>query len=75
MDELSSEQTALLDFLVLSRARRAVGISVSTFSYFLREWRALAGLPRNSTTLVDASFIGTDSLFADAGAVVGEAGV
>jgi hypothetical protein len=75
MDELTSEQTALVDFLVLARSRSFVGISVSTFSHFLREYRALAGLPRSSSVLMDASDIGTDDLFADAGTVVGEASV
>jgi hypothetical protein len=71
MDELSSEQTALVDFLVLAKARRLVGISVSTFSWFLREYRALQGLARDSTLLVDASYVGTEALFRDAGTVGG----
>lgn len=43
---LHSEQLALVDLLVLARATRFVGDSRSTFSIFLRERRALAGVPR-----------------------------
>lgn len=43
---LHSEQLALVDLLVLARAARFVGDSRSTFSIFLRERRALAGVPR-----------------------------
>ena len=69
--ELNSEQLALVDFLVLARATRLVGIGSSTFSYYLREYRALRyGLPKSSTALVNASRIGTDKLFAAAGPVV-----
>ena len=39
--ELNSEQKALLDFIVLARARRFVGFGSSTFSFYLREYRAL----------------------------------
>ena len=69
--ELNSEQLALVDFLVLARATRLVGIGSSTFSYYLREYRALHyGLPKSSMALVNASRIGTDKLFAAAGPVV-----
>ena len=67
---LNSEQKAAVDFLVLQRARSFVGLGSSTFSFYLREHRALEGIPRNSTVLVDASKIGTDDLFASAGVVV-----
>ena len=68
---LSSEQSALVDFLVLSRASSFVGFGSSTFSFYLREHRALVGgLPRSSSILVDASAIGTDALFNAAGRVV-----
>ena len=64
---LSSEQKALLDFLVLARGRSFVGFGSSTFSFYLREFRALAGLPRSASLLADASLIGTDPIFMSAG--------
>ncbi|GAB4814864.1 hypothetical protein N2152v2_001910 [Parachlorella kessleri] len=64
---LNSEQKALLDLLVLARAQRFVGFGASSFSFFLREYRALKyGLPKASTVLVDASRVGTDAMFAQA---------
>ena len=66
---LSSEQKALLDFLVLARGQRLVGISSSTFSYFLREYRTLGGLPRSASVLADASAIGTNPMFVSAGTI------
>ena len=39
--ELHSEQKALVDFIVLARAQRFVGFGPSTFSFYLREYRAL----------------------------------
>ena len=52
-----------MDFLVLARGAQYVGFGSSTFSFFLREYRMLQGLPRSSSVLVDASVIGTDALF------------
>jgi hypothetical protein len=64
---------ALLDFLVLARARRFVGFGSSTFSYYLREYRALQyGLPKSTSLLINSSRIGTDKLFAAAGPVVAD---
>ena len=60
---------ALVDFLVLARARAFVGFGSSTFSYYLREHRALEGVPRNTTVLVDSSAVRTDDLFLEAAAV------
>lgn len=68
--DLNSEQKALLDFLVLSRGRGFVGFGSSTFSFYLREYRVLNGVPRSSSVLVDASVIGTDPLFNSAGTVI-----
>ena len=67
---LASEQKALVDFLVLARGARYVGFGSSTFSFFLREYRTLQGLPRSSSVLVDASIIGTDALFNTAAVIV-----
>jgi hypothetical protein len=67
---LNSEQKALVDFLVLSKGKAFVGFGSSTFSFYLREYRALASIPRSSSVLVDASIIGTDPLFHSAGTVV-----
>lgn len=70
LSNLNSEQKAAVDFLVLARSKNFVGLGSSTFSFYLREHRAMEGIPRNSTVLVDASKIGTDDLFASAGVVV-----
>ena len=66
---LNSEQKALLDFIVLARSSLFVGFGSSTFSFYLREHRALHGLSRSTSALVDASVIGTDPLFHSAGTV------
>ena len=68
--DLTSEQKALVDFLVLARGATFVGFGSSTFSFYLREYRALFGINRTSTVLVDASVIGTDPLFQSAGIVM-----
>ncbi len=61
---LHSEQLALLDFLVLVHSNNFVGISTSTFSVFLREYRHVTGFAdRNSSHLVHAAVIGTEPLF------------
>lgn len=67
IDELNSEQKALLDFLVLAKGKYFVGFGSSTFSFYLREHRVLQGMQRSSSVLVDASVIGTDPLFNSAG--------
>eukprot|EP00887_Chlorella_sp_A99_P002549 scaffold6.g2549.t1 len=70
IEKLNSEQKALLDFIVLARSKRFVGFGSSTFSFYLREYRALHGISRKRAGLVDASIIGTDPLFHSAGTVV-----
>lgn len=70
LEALNSEQKALLDFIVLARGKRFVGFGSSTFSFFLREFRALHGISRSTSGLVDASVIGTDPLFHSAGTIV-----
>lgn len=70
LDALNSEQKALVDLLVLAKSKVFVGFGSSTFSFFLREYRALAGISRKKSVLVDSALIGTDSLFANAGTVV-----
>lgn len=70
IEKLNSEQKALLDFIVLARAQRFVGFGSSTFSFYLREYRALQGISRKLAGLVDASIIGTDPLFHSAGTIV-----
>ncbi|GAB4818932.1 hypothetical protein N2152v2_005978 [Parachlorella kessleri] len=47
-----TEQLALLDFLILAHARQLVGLAFSTFSVFLREYRALHGFQKSTTRLV-----------------------
>jgi hypothetical protein len=64
---LHPEQLALVDFLVLVECRHFVGISVSTFSVFIREYRALQGLAgRNTSWLVKGTAVGSDPLFGKA---------
>jgi hypothetical protein len=64
LEGLHPEQLALIDFLVLASARHFVGISVSTFSVFIREYRHLRSLaPKNTTWLVDGTAVGTEALF------------
>lgn len=58
-----------MDFIVLAGAQGFVGFGSSTFSFYLREYRALQGIPKSSSVLVDASAIGTDFLFQAAGIV------
>jgi GDP-fucose protein O-fucosyltransferase len=62
---LHPEQQALVDFLVLVRSRNFVGVSVSTFSVFIREYRHIHDIaPRSTSFFVDGTRIGTESLFA-----------
>lgn len=49
---LHSEQAALVDFLVLARCRAFVGFGVSTFSYFLPQYKALRNFPAASSAFV-----------------------
>ncbi|KAL4439928.1 hypothetical protein ABPG75_002929 [Micractinium tetrahymenae] len=48
---LHSEQLALIDLLVLSRAQKMVGTKRSAFSYMARELRLLRGRPRATSLL------------------------
>lgn len=52
LQDLHMEQVAVLDFLVLARAQRVVGLAASTFSTYLREYRALHGIPKATACLV-----------------------
>lgn len=70
LEALTSEQAAAVDFVVLARAKGFVGLGSSTFSHYIREHRALHGVTRSTSALVNASAIGTDALFAAAGTVV-----
>lgn len=65
---LHTEQTALLDFLVLIYSQRFVGFGASTFSLYVREYRYLMGIsPRSTSLLMDTQTIGTDQLFVRGG--------
>ena len=50
---LDSEQLALIDFLVLSKAQYFVGLAASSMSYFCKEYRVLQGRPRLTSYLLD----------------------
>lgn len=54
---------------MLAKGHSFVGFGASTFSYYLREYRLISGLPTARSVLVDASAIGTDTLFAQAGKI------
>jgi len=71
LDKLKSEQMALVDFLVLSKAEKFVGFDASSFSYFLREYRALEGRAKNTTRFANSQARGTVKLFKEAGTVTG----
>jgi hypothetical protein len=60
---VSNEQSGLIDMLVMWKARKLVGINVSTFSFYLSELRLMDGLEPGDTQLLMASYIGTDELF------------
>lgn len=62
---LASEQKAVVDFLVLARGFRSVGLGFSSFSYYLRQYRVLQGLPYDSSVLIAGH-----PLFHQAGTVV-----
>ena len=49
---LHPEQLALVDFLVMMRAQRVVGLGGSSFSYLLRELRALHRRPKATSYLL-----------------------
>lgn len=61
---LHPEQLALVDFLVLVKSRRFVGLSASTFSVYVREYRNMLNVSsRNTSFLVDSTVVGTEPLF------------
>ena len=60
---LNAEQNALVDFLVLVKSNLFVGFSPSTFSYFIREYRTLMGIPRSSSYLLKVHSINSEVLF------------
>ena len=53
LSEFHSEQLALLDFLVLSKAQYYVGFVASSMSYFCQEYRVLLGHNRLTSYLID----------------------
>lgn len=50
---MDSEQTALIDFLVLAKGQRFVGFGSSTFSFYLQQYRQLNGVAMATNRLVD----------------------
>ena len=66
---LGNEQSGLIDFLVLQASTTAVGIGVSTFSFYLQETRLMKGFNPSETALLMLPFIGTDELFFSAAVV------
>ena len=66
---LHSEQKALIDLLVLTRAQAFVGFEPSTFSFYVSQFRMLLGFNPESSVLVEGAVITTNPLF-EAAAVV-----
>lgn len=61
---LETEQQALVDFLVMARSWRLVGIAFSTFGLYLREYRAFKlGIPHATAALVDEALVMSDPTF------------
>ena len=60
---VSNEQSALIDYLVLEASNKAVGIGVSTFSFYLFEARLMAGRDPRDMHLLSMPFVGSDELF------------
>ena len=50
---LGSEQLAIIDFIVLSQGQTFVGMGLSSFSFYLREYRSMMGCMPLSTVLID----------------------
>lgn len=67
LDGVSNEQSGLIDFLVMRRAHKLIGIGVSTFSFYLYELRLMDGHAPADTELLMLSYIGTDELFFSCG--------
>ena len=66
LDQLHTEQKGLVDLLVILKAHKFVGVGTSTFSWFVREYRKIMGIPRDDSHLVSMTEVGTDALFAAA---------
>jgi len=66
---LHPEQLALVDLLILRRATAFVGFISSTFSHYIKEYRALHGVGRHSTALVNSTRFKTIKLFDAAGLI------
>ena len=54
---LHSEQKALIDLLVLLKCRYFIGIVHSSYSYLVRELRAVHGSSRNTTMLLGGTML------------------
>ncbi len=52
LEELTSEQLAAVDCLVLLNAHMFLGVSGSSMSYLVQEYRALLGRPRRTTNMI-----------------------
>ena len=52
LEELTSEQLAAVDCLVLLNAHMYLGVSGSSMSYLVQEYRALLGRPRRTTNMI-----------------------
>ena len=66
LEDLNTEQRALVDFLVLAHSHVFVGLGTSSFSVYLREYRRIHGLGeegRGGNVFVSSKSVGTDSLF------------
>ena len=66
---LHSEQKALVDLLVLTKAQAFVGFEPSTFSFYTSQYRMLLGFKPESSVLVEGAVMSTNPLF-EAAAVI-----
>eukprot|EP01026_Neomeris_dumetosa_P054535 TRINITY_DN4910_c0_g1_i1.p1 TRINITY_DN4910_c0_g1~~TRINITY_DN4910_c0_g1_i1.p1 ORF type:complete len:539 (-),score=49.49 TRINITY_DN4910_c0_g1_i1:945-2561(-) len=62
--QFSPELQALVDLLVLLECKTFVGLSVSTFSFYIKEYRSILG--KDDSHLVTIPIIGTETMFNDA---------
>lgn len=60
---LSADQKSAVDYLVLLRSERFVGLNSSTYSWWVREYRKLLGYDERTSYFVATPHVGTDRLF------------
>lgn len=69
LENLHTEQLALLDLLILKSAKTFVGFAPSTFSHYIKEYRYLHGLDRRTSALVNSTKMKSSVLFDKSGLI------